>query len=94
MEDRYGNVRDKLREKINNDGEFKIDDDVEYYYAIGQLTNYFISLSKASSKKHSDANSILRLSSDQKIRTRLRIPPCNTTRDHLLFLPSATSSHS
>ena len=72
MEDRYGNVRDKLREKINNDGEFKIDDDVEYYYAIGQLTNYFISLSKASSKKHSDANSILRLSSDQKIRTRLR----------------------
>lgn len=51
--------RKELRRKIQSKETEQITSDEEYYYAVGQLVNYFISLSKAKDKKPSLAESFL-----------------------------------
>lgn len=60
-----------LREKINSDITPCIESDSEYFFAVGQLANYFLSLSKAKLKRHSLSNSILNAKSDVKIKSEL-----------------------
>lgn len=60
-----------LREKVNSKITSSIESDSEYFFAVGQLTNYFLSLSKAKMKRHSLSNSILNAKSDAKIKNEL-----------------------
>lgn len=48
--DRYINIRSNLRSKINQDGDSQIESESEYYYAVGQLVRYYISLNKSKIK--------------------------------------------
>lgn len=60
-----------LREKINSEITSSIESDSEYFFAVGQLANYFLSLSKAKLKRHSLSNGILNAKSDVKIKSEL-----------------------
>jgi len=60
-----------LREKVNSKITSSIESDSEYFFAVGQLANYFLSLSKAKVKRHSLSNSILNAKSDAKIKSEL-----------------------
>lgn len=63
---------EKLRIKVNQVITGCIESDKEYYFAVGQLTNYFISLSKAKTKNHFLAKSILTAKSNEKIKSELK----------------------
>lgn len=62
----------KLRIKINSNNTDKIESDKEYYFAVGQLINYLLSLNKGANKKLSLANSILNSKTDKRIKEELR----------------------
>lgn len=72
MADRYSEIREKLRDKINCRGEQIIESDEEYFYAVGQLVRYYISLSKAKEKTHSLANPFFNATSNEVLQTRLK----------------------
>lgn len=72
MTEKYTDIQHKLREKINGSGECEIESDEEYFYAVGQLVYYFVSLSKSKEKRHSLANPFLTASSDVSIRKKLK----------------------
>lgn len=72
MADRYSEIREKLRDKINCRGEQIIESDEEYFYAVGQLVRYYISLSKAKEKTHSFANPFFNATSNEVLQTRLK----------------------
>ena len=72
MADRYSEIREKLRGKINCRGEQMIESDEEYFYAVGQLARYYVSLSKAKEKTHSLANPFLNATSNEVLQTRLK----------------------
>lgn len=65
-------VKNLLRTKIIQDTTEAIQNDREYFFAVGQLTNYFISLSKTKNKVHSLANPIINAKTDGKIKEQLR----------------------
>ena len=60
-----------LQKKINKKGYSQIESESEYYYAVGQLVRYYISLSKAKDKNHSLANPFFNASNDSVIKNRL-----------------------
>lgn len=62
----------KLRIKINASETDSISDDMEYYFAIGQVVNYFISLNKGSRKTHSLANPFFLATNDRIIKNKLK----------------------
>lgn len=62
---------DGLEAKINSDMQQSIEDDVEFAIAAGQLVNFFFSLSKANTPKHSLVNPILNIKSDEKLKKEL-----------------------
>ncbi|MBW4827366.1 MAG: type I-B CRISPR-associated protein Cas8b/Csh1 [Clostridiaceae bacterium] len=72
MSDVLAEIKDSLREKINKDDTDVIHSDKEYYFAVGQLTSYFISLSKSKNKVHSLANPIINGKKDARIKDELR----------------------
>ena len=72
MADRYSEIREKLRDKINCRGEQIIESEEEYFYAVGQLVRYYISLSKAKEKTHSLANPFFNATSNEVLQTRLK----------------------
>jgi len=72
MADILQHVRDSLSEKINEDKTPAIENDREYYFAVGQLTSYFISLSRSKNKTHSLANPIINAKADVRIKDELR----------------------
>lgn len=72
MADRYEKVRESLSTKINCEMNDVIDSDVEYFYAVGQLVNYFISLSKSKEKMYSLANPFFNAANNQVIQQRLK----------------------
>ncbi|MEA4827751.1 MAG: type I-B CRISPR-associated protein Cas8b/Csh1, partial [Clostridium sp.] len=47
------------------------ENDREYYFAVGQLASYFISLSKSKKKVHSLANPIINAKTDKRIKEQL-----------------------
>lgn len=68
----YEAIQKKLRRKILSKETEVIVSDEEYYYAVGQLVNYFISLSKTKDKKHSLANPFFNIKNDQVLKEKLR----------------------
>ena len=72
MKDRYIDIRNSLSRKINADEYSQIESESEYYYAVGQLVRYYISLSKSKDKNHSLANPFFNASNDSVIKNRLK----------------------
>lgn len=70
MADVLIDTKNSLRKKINEGNSF-IENDKEYYFAVGQLTNYFISLSQSKKKMHSLANPIINARTDIRIKDLL-----------------------
>lgn len=70
-EERMGKIQESFQEHIDmlkEDWEFS---DNEYYYAVGQMVGYFLSLSKAAKKPLSIANQFLNAESDEQIKEKL-----------------------
>lgn len=75
MADVLKEVKDSLRKKINiksTYGTASIENDTEYYFAVGQLASYFISLNKSKNKTHSLANPIINARNDERIKQELK----------------------
>lgn len=64
-------LREKVKTKVLSDGVVPIENNEEYYYCVGQLTRYLLSLSKAKDSKQSLLNPILNAKTDETIKTRL-----------------------
>lgn len=60
-----------MKTKVLADTVIPLENDQEYYYAVGQLAAYLISLSKAKDKNHSLLNPFLNAKSDETIKRRL-----------------------
>lgn len=72
MADIATKIRMSVKEKVmSKDKAVIVNNNEEYYYAIGQLMAYFISLSKASKKAQSLINPVLNVQNDTVIKTRL-----------------------
>lgn len=72
MADIATKIRMSVKEKVmSKDKAAIVNNNEEYYYAIGQLMAYFISLSKASKKAQSLINPVLNAQNDTVIKTRL-----------------------
>lgn len=71
MADRLKNIHDTLRLKINDNETSIIESDMEYYFAIGQLASYFISLNRSNKKKHSLVNPILNCKTNEKLKKEM-----------------------
>ncbi|QBD87379.1 type I-B CRISPR-associated protein Cas8b/Csh1 [Clostridium tetani] len=72
-------VKNSLREKINktskenkNHEDVTLDNDREYYFAVGQLAYYLISLSKSKNKNHSLVNPIINAKTNERIKDEIR----------------------
>ena len=64
-------IRETLKDKIISEVDEAIQSDEEYYFAVGQLVNYFISLSKTKKKMHSLANPFFNAKKDSILKTKL-----------------------
>lgn len=75
MADSAVEIRNSLKQKINNrfekDNYIEMENDGEYYYAVGQLTSYFLSKSKSKKKNMSFVNQITSCKKDEIIKMRL-----------------------
>ena len=71
MADRYGDIRKKLSDKINKKEYSQIESDEEYFYAVGQLVYYFISLNKSKDKKHSLANPFFNARNNELLQKKI-----------------------
>lgn len=72
MADIATKIKMSVKEKVmSKDKAVIVSNNEEYYYAIGQLMAYFISLSKASKKAQSLINPVLNAQNDTVIKTRL-----------------------
>lgn len=72
MADIVADLRKNMKEKILNKNEVIMPaNDREYYYGIGQLMAYFISLSRASKKTQSMINPVINAKVDRIIKDRL-----------------------
>lgn len=72
MTDILADIKNLLRKKINKDITDSIESDSEYFFAVGQVVSYFISLSKTKNKVHSLANPIINSRTDKRIKEQLR----------------------
>lgn len=61
-----------LKNKINSNDIEEINSDNEYYFAVGQLINYFLSLSKGKNKPQSLLNPFINAKSNEIIKVKLR----------------------
>ncbi len=71
MADVMKKIRDNLREKINSKEYESILSDKEYYYAVGQIIRYFISLNKGSKKNHSLFNPFLNIKNNKSLKGKI-----------------------
>ena len=72
MADIVADLRKSMKEKILNKNEVIMPvNDREYYYGIGQLMAYFISLSRANKKTQSMINPVINAKTDRIIKDRL-----------------------
>ena len=71
MADRYSDIRKNLSDKINKKGYSQIESDEEYFYAVGQLVYYFISLNKSKDKKHSLANPFFNARNNELLQKKI-----------------------
>lgn len=73
MADIMKEIRDTLRKKINTVEYESIESDEEYYYAVGQLLRFYISLNKTTKKNHSLFNPFLNIMSDKMLKEKLEL---------------------
>ncbi|MBY0756336.1 type I-B CRISPR-associated protein Cas8b/Csh1 [Clostridium sardiniense] len=64
--------KNKLREKIIMKDTGSIESDKEYFFAVGQLINYFMSKNKGSKKVQSLINPIINAKSDERLKEELK----------------------
>ena len=72
MAEKIKKIVETLEEKINSKANPEIETDEEYYFAIGQLANYFISLNKSKDKKHYLFLPILQSKNNDKLKKMLK----------------------
>lgn len=72
MADTVKEMKNKLREKINLKNTDSLNSDEEYYFAVGQLANYFIAQSNAAKRPHYLINSFINTKSDSVIKQKLK----------------------
>lgn len=72
MADKFQCVRKQLQNKILGTENCVIESDEEYYYAVGQLASYFLSLTKTKNRKQSLINPFMNAKSDKLLKTRLK----------------------
>ncbi len=65
-------LKETLRKKINALTTDKIENDDEYYFAVGQLVNYLLSKNKGKKKPHSLANPFINGKNNEVIKEKLR----------------------
>jgi len=73
MADILNGIASSLREKVNNKQTNKIESDDEYYFAVGQISSYLLSLNKSSEKRHSLINPLLNCKTDEKLKLQLQM---------------------
>jgi len=73
MADILNGIASGLREKINSKETEKIESDNEYYFAVGQISSYLLSLNKSSKRMHSLINPILNCKTDEKLKLQLEM---------------------
>jgi len=73
MADILNGIASSLREKINSKQTDKIDNDKEYYFAVGQISSYLLSKSKSGKKMHSLINPLLNCKTDEKLKAQLQM---------------------
>lgn len=71
MADILSGIASSLRTKINGQQTDKIESDSEYYFAVGQIASYILSLNKSSKKMHSLINPILNCKTDDKLKDEI-----------------------
>lgn len=71
MNEKIKNLEEKLTQKINSKESKEIESDDEFYFAVGQVANYFISLNKSSEKTHSLVSPILQCKNVAKLKRQL-----------------------
>lgn len=71
MADFSVSLREKLKEKLTSDESVGLENDTEYYYAVGQLAKYYIFLNRGSKKNESLINPILNAKSSESIKDKL-----------------------
>lgn len=71
MGDILKDIKASLREKINFNETQSIQSDEEYYFAVGQIASYLISLNKSYNKNHSLLNPILNTKNKLKLKEEI-----------------------
>lgn len=71
MADTINQIRSDIREKINDSDTRYISSDKEYYFAVGQLVNYFLSRSKGKNKPQSLVNPFINSKNNKLIKEKL-----------------------
>ncbi|WP_286947435.1 CRISPR-associated protein Cse4 [Acetobacterium sp. UBA5834] len=72
MADQLRPIRKELREKLNSTDDQSIESDLEYFYAVGQITNYYLSRSKSNKKPvYSTVNPVVNCKSNEKLKDLL-----------------------
>ena len=61
----------RVRNKVKSDHVIGIENDDEYFYCIGQLAKYLLSLSKAKDKNHALLNPIINAKNDEMLKKRI-----------------------
>ncbi|MCQ2015240.1 type I-B CRISPR-associated protein Cas8b/Csh1 [Clostridium butyricum] len=72
MADIIHDLKAALRVKINEKDTSKIEDDKQYYFAVGQLISYLLSKSKGKKKPHSLANQFINSKNNEDLKEKLR----------------------
>ena len=72
MSDKIKTIVENLDTKINSKINLEIESDEEFYFAVGQIANYFISLNKTTKKTQSLISPILQCKSADKIKKQLQ----------------------
>ncbi|MDT8719415.1 CRISPR-associated protein Cse4 [Clostridium sp. 19966] len=73
MGDIFKGIADSLRIKSNADKTDQITSDEEYYFAVGQIVSYLISLNKSSRKMHSLINPVLNCKTNDKLKHEIKV---------------------
>lgn len=71
MEERKRNVAERVKKKVFEEQETWLETDEEYYYAVGQMASYLVSLSKSKTKNEALMNPFLNAKNDEVLKQKL-----------------------